>query len=209
MKKLIFMLLVLGSNSSFGQRSPSVLTGVNTAFADPTPPRGVRYVTPTTITQTNNPVTTAQWHFAGQQATGTDSWDWVYGLVTTANKETIACGFGNNGAGNHSGTIFKLDHLGNLVWSDAIDPLITTVTACDFTSIGTPEPELTVAHNDLWAITKSNDGGYIAVGRGNGILIVEVDGAGNFINGTPIDVIPPFTPTYGPHLLLLPAPGIV
>ena len=213
MKKILLMLLMISSNLAYAQWGiHSIVPGVNTAYANPDPGTAVRYVPPTTITRTNNPVAAAQWHFAGQQTAancstcenaGGSSWDWIYSIVATRNNESIACGFGNNGLGNFSGTIFKLDHLGNLNWSKAIDPTTMYIRQYDYNT-GSPAvitPESSIAKGGaLWSITKSNDGGYIAVGRGNGIFIVEVDSAGNFINGTPIDLLPPEYPTYGPSL---------
>lgn len=140
------------------------------------------------ITTNNNPVTTAQWHFVGRQ-NETSSIDWIYAMVTTDKKETVAAGYGNNTLGQHSGTIFKVDHNGNLVWSDAVLPSSETTINL---SGSTPTP---VGKNDFWAVAKGQEG-FVAVGRGYyGWLIVEVDMNGNYINGTPIDVVPPSTPT--------------
>jgi hypothetical protein len=97
-------------------RAPSVM---NTAVATGSLFLGSGMTTSSTISSTTMPVTTAQWRFTGQQD-NTNSGDWIYSLVTTSKKETIACGFGQNSANAHSGTVFKLDHVGNMVWNTAV-----------------------------------------------------------------------------------------
>lgn len=191
MKKtnLILLALVLLSNISIGQRFPSGhlfdldKSNIKNVIAYPfTGPTGITdpefdgaYLTPV-----NSPATAAQWHFAGNNTTftssGDRSWDWIYSVVSTDKKEYIACGYttaAGNGTGR-SGVIFKLDHLGKLVWSRA-------VTSATYGGSTLTPP----ATSNLWQITKAADG-YVAVGYwGRKLMIVEVDENGAFQNGTP------------------------
>jgi len=102
--------------------------------------------------------------------------------------------FVNVGDGDNVGVIFKLDNHGNLVWEKSV-PSSGPYNTVDFSGTGLATPN---GASWLWQVTKANDG-YIAVGELHGayagFLLVEVDEYGNFLNGTPLQVIPPLAPT--------------
>jgi len=203
MKKIITMLLLCGSYITHAQsRGPYTgATTVNTTGLHVEPAGGYGYPnTGPVICATSNPVTTAQWHYAGQQNTA-GSVDWIYSLITTTKKETITCGYSQAGAVEGVPFIQKLDHTGKLAWLN----YQSTTTCIDFSSsLSAPSITSGTFAGFLWSVTKASDG-YVAVGAGDlyasgsrpGFLIVEFDDAGNYLNGTPITVIPHSTPTSG------------
>ncbi|MES2701306.1 MAG: T9SS type A sorting domain-containing protein [Bacteroidota bacterium] len=213
MKKLFFLLLTFCSLTTYGQ-PPKIGPKIKNAATLRAPNKDIAGAANlaigggTAITPTTHPAVAAQWHFAGYQniqlSSSEISHDWIYGLVNTDKKETIACGFGYGSNVSTTlritGTIFKLDHVGNLQWHKTVSCGTCNANSYDFSSSSTATPTTTslnvVGSSSLWAIAKASDG-YVAVGKafGNKLLVVIVDENGNFIKKTPMLIIPPATPT--------------
>ncbi len=136
----------------------------------------------TSAGSTQNTATTAQWHFQGGNLTIPTSTDWAYSIVETDKKEYIVCGYTNNyptGSGSLAicPTIFKLDHLGKLVWTK---------------TVVYEHGSSTFRTGVLLQVIKASDG-YVATGYFYGTtgiaydqqMVVEFDDDGNFLNNTP------------------------
>ena len=195
------MLLLCSSYITHAQIGPYVgATTVDASTLHTIPLGSYSGATVSSICTTTNPVTTAQWHFVSRQ-NETNSYDWIYSMVTNAKKETISCGFGRNTAGHTSGTVFKVDHNGNLAWSTATNTSLLTAKIYNFSGskVSPTFSDDIFKNSDLWSIEKASDG-YVAVGRshtesssGHLILILRLRDDGSIV-GNPMEVVPPLTP---------------
>ncbi len=168
------MLLLCSSYITHAQsRGPYIgATTVNTSSLHVTEAAGSSI----SSASTQNPATVAQWNYSGGN-TDINGVDWSYSIIATDKKEYIGCGYSRTDPSNpydEDPIIYKLDHLGNLVWAKAL-PYVGTSTN---------------KGGKLYQVIKATDG-YVAVGINNDAAfiehtcVIEFDDDGVFKNGTP------------------------
>src|ERR1044071_591216 len=133
---------------------------------------------PAFVSKAQSRAPVAQWHFNGDRQIGVDHGiDWTYDVFSNERNEYVCCGYTTASGTILLPVIFKLDNLGNLIWTRVINGI---------SGSGGTYP--TDNGGILFDIEKTRAGyavaGCVTTNSGRRIVVIEFDENGNLINPT-------------------------